>query len=94
MRDALHGALEHYDRVVIPCAGRFTLAEAAVDAGWDASKLHLSDITPFSSLIGYMAAGKDLNGLGVTFAPETDDLRARARERTILVTKADRNRLR
>src|SRR5271166_5378151 len=70
MLQAFKGALGQYDRIVIPCAGRFTLAEAAVDAGWRPEEITCSDVSLFSTVLGYCAAGKDLDELGVTFAGE------------------------
>jgi hypothetical protein len=65
---------------MILCAGRLTLAEAAIDAGWRPEELETSDITPFSSIIGYMASGQELDTLAIMFADEFHDLYVRARE--------------
>ena len=56
-------ASERYERTIIPCAGRFTIAEAAVDAGWKPERLNCSDISIFSSVLGYACAEMDLEGL-------------------------------
>jgi hypothetical protein len=39
------------------CAGRFSVVEAAVKAGFPATKIHASDIGLFSALIGFLADG-------------------------------------
>jgi hypothetical protein len=48
------------------CAGRFSVIEAAVKAGFPAANVHASDIGLFSSLIGYTADdSKHLEDLGI-----------------------------
>jgi hypothetical protein len=80
MLQAFKGALDLYDRVVIPCAGRFTIAEAAVDAGWRPEEIECSDISLFSSVLGYAAAQTDLNALPIEFHSEfADPSRARGK---------------
>src|ERR1700736_4459388 len=83
MLKALQGAKAsgRYDRVVIPCAGRFTIAEAAIDAGWKPEQIECSDISLFSTVLGYACAGRDLEELGVTFHDHLQHLHARARAR-------------
>src|ERR1700751_4327926 len=73
MLQAFKGALDRYDRIIIPCAGRFTLAEAAIDAGWQPEEIECSDVSLFSSILGYCAAGKDLDELGTAFSGELDE---------------------
>jgi hypothetical protein len=48
------------------CAGRFSVIEAAVKSGFASAKVHASDISLFSSLIGYLADdSKRLEDLGI-----------------------------
>jgi hypothetical protein len=48
------------------CAGRFSVIEAAVKAGFPAAKVHASDIGLFPALIGYIADdSKRLEDLGI-----------------------------
>jgi hypothetical protein len=61
-------AKDKHQRLVLPCSGRFTDAETAVNAGWDPARIEASDISLFSSLIGYRAAGKSTGALGVRFS--------------------------
>ena len=47
-------------RLVVPCVGRFTLPQVARAAGWDSEWIETSDISLFSSVVGYHAAGRDI----------------------------------
>jgi len=64
-----------YSTYVIPCTGRFAVAETFVSCGVPTDKIMTSDITLFSSLVGYYICEKDLSELGVTIKskpmPET-----------------------
>ena len=55
-----------YARIVAPCIGRFTVAEAALDAGWAPEDIYTSDVSLFSALLGYQAAGRPLAELGIS----------------------------
>jgi len=59
-----------YSKYVIPCTGRFAVAETFVSCGVPANKIVTSDITLFSSLVGYYICGYDLSKLGVTINSE------------------------
>ena len=58
-------ALGKYDRLVIPCAGSFTAATAAIAAGWKPEQIECSDVSLYSSVIGYLASGKKVASLKV-----------------------------
>src|SRR5207247_11428968 len=67
------------------CAGRFSIIEAVVKSGFQAAKLHASDIGLFSSLIGYLADdSKDLEDLGIRILDP--DLQLRGAERELALT--------
>ena len=61
----LQAARGPYSRVVAPCVGRLTIPHLAVAAGWEARQIEASDISLFSTVLGYCAAGKDLSELNV-----------------------------
>jgi hypothetical protein len=65
-----------YDRVAIPCAGRFSGAIMALRAGYRADQIVASDISLYSALIGELAAGRDPRSLNATIAhlPESPGL--------------------
>jgi len=63
--DQLPRLHKKYKRLVIPCAGRFSLAEVARSSLWKPKQMETSDISLFSSLIGYAFSGRDFDGLGV-----------------------------
>ncbi len=50
--DERGGSLNRY---LIPCAGQFTVAESLVNGGVSPDKIYASDITLFSSALGYLA---------------------------------------
>jgi len=55
----LHG--KGFNKVVIPACGQFTIAKCAKIAGFQNEQLVTSDISLFSSLLGYLYAGKDID---------------------------------
>ena len=58
-----------YRRLVIPCCGKFAIAEVAVNVGWSPEKIDCSDVSLFSSVLGYLASGKPLSALQVSVTP-------------------------
>jgi hypothetical protein len=68
--EALAEAAPRYSRLVIPCVGRFTIAESAYAAKWDMAKLATSDVSLFSSVLGFRFAGRDMAELKVKFCGE------------------------
>lgn len=54
-----------YSTYIVPFAGQFVVAETFVDCGVSPAAIETSDITLFSSLLGYFISGRDLKGLGV-----------------------------
>jgi hypothetical protein len=60
-----HGAR----RVIVPCCGQFTLVKCAITAGFDKKDILASDVSLFSSLLGYYYAGRPLSELPFTIKP-------------------------
>src|ERR1035437_9786862 len=54
-----------YQRLVNPCAGNLTFLQAAVAGGWAPGDCYGSDISLYTSALGYLAAGRKLSELGV-----------------------------
>jgi hypothetical protein len=54
---------DRINRVVVPCAGQFTLVKCAIEAGFQPSEIVASDISFFSSAIGTVYAGRPLASL-------------------------------
>jgi len=71
-KSALRGAIcdviktKPYTNYVIPCTGRFAVAETFISCGIQPNKIITSDITLFSSLVGYYICDNDLGTLEVT----------------------------
>ena len=55
-----------YERVVVPCCGTLSLASAAIEAGFRPEQIEASDISLFSSVLGYLCAGRPLEQLRFT----------------------------
>jgi hypothetical protein len=80
-KSALRGAIcnlvkaKPYTKYVIPCTGRFAVAETFVSCGVDPTKIITSDITLFTSLVGYYICDHELIELGTSIngvaMPET-----------------------
>lgn len=68
----------HYDKIIIPCAGRFTIAEAAVSAGWLPTQIETSDVSLFSTLLGFACSGQNTDRLEILFSDELLPLCAHA----------------
>jgi len=56
---------DKYKRLIIPCVGQFTIPSVAVNSGWLAEKILTSDISLYSSILGYEISGKPLEELGI-----------------------------
>ena len=52
-------------KVIMPCAGKFTLCDVLVKAGFKAENIFASDITLYSTILGYFYSGRDLSKLGI-----------------------------
>lgn len=64
----------HYSRVVVPCCGQFALVKCAIMAGYPRESIIASDISFFSSLLGYLYTGIPISRL--PFKMLDEDLRA------------------
>ena len=54
-----------YTRVVEPCAGAFAMTHLAKQAGYSSKNIEASDVTLFSSVMGYALSGKPLDELNI-----------------------------
>ena len=57
-----------YQRLVVSCAGRFMVPQIARAAGWSASQIRASDVSLFSSVVGYVVSGRPLDELELRFS--------------------------
>jgi hypothetical protein len=55
-----------YTRVTIPAVGQFGMVKAAIEAGFKPSEIYSSDISLFSSILGYVYANKPLDTLPIS----------------------------
>jgi hypothetical protein len=67
---ALTALRSRYRRLVIPCCGRFSIARAAVAAGFEPDAIRCSDMSLFSSVVGAFLGGGNASTLGVAFLNE------------------------
>lgn len=66
-RKYLRALLEYYrergcDRIFIPCTGQNTVVKTALDAGFLPEQIFSSDISLFSSMLGYLYSGQPISG--------------------------------
>lgn len=54
-----------YEKIILPCAGEFNLANIAVEAGFKPEQLYASDISAFSSILGAVFAGEKITDLPI-----------------------------
>src|SRR5690606_11932212 len=59
-----------YDKIVLPAVGEFNLAAIAIEAGFEPDQIYASDISAYSSALGYLFAGKPIDDLGLTLSDE------------------------
>lgn len=64
----LKHARDHYERLVIPCCGKFGGAETAVAAGWKPKQIACSDVSLFSTVVAYHIIGRPLEDLEIRLA--------------------------
>lgn len=55
--------VESYPTLIIPACGQFTLVKCAIEAGYKPENIYASDISLFSSVLGYLFSGQDINQL-------------------------------
>lgn len=63
----LEGLRGKYSKFIVPCAGGLNAAELAVKAGWKAEQIYTSDISLFTSVLGYALTNQPIEKLGVEF---------------------------
>ena len=67
---ALRFLKDKFPVIFLPACGQFTLAKCAIEAGYDKANIHCSDMSLYSSLLGYLYSNKPIDLLGVRVAPE------------------------
>jgi hypothetical protein len=65
LKSFLEKSRSDFSRLIIPAVGKFAGAEVAVSAGWRPEDIYTSDVSLFSSVVGYFLAGKDLRDLEI-----------------------------
>lgn len=54
-----------YTRFVEPCAGTFAMSHLAIQSGYKPENIETSDVSMFSSIMGYAVMGKSIDTLGI-----------------------------
>lgn len=67
---ALSKCVKAYPILHLPAVGQFALAKIAIEAGYKPENLYCSDISLFSSVLGYYYAGKPLSELNINIDAE------------------------
>lgn len=74
-------AASQYQKIVLPCVGRYGGTLVAITSGFQPSQVYASDISLFSGLIGTLASGQDPRTLGaVVNLPHLPELTSIANE--------------
>ncbi|MFP3867683.1 MAG: hypothetical protein ACLFUU_05925 [Desulfobacteraceae bacterium] len=73
LRALLEMARKTAETLIVPCCGLFTIPKIGIDAGFKAANIHASDISLFSSVIGYTASGRPISDLGIEIQEEALD---------------------
>lgn len=55
---------EQYPTLILPAVGQFSLAKCAMEAGYAPEKIFTSDISLFTSLLGYYYTGQPIDDIG------------------------------
>ena len=66
---------ETHPTLYIPCSGTFALVEVALQAGYQPSNIITSDISLFSSMLGYYITNRDIDELNYKICIESEDER-------------------
>lgn len=61
----LQGMARNYERMIIPCAGTFTIGELALKAGFKPHAIQMSDISLYSAALGCVITGQHADSLNV-----------------------------
>ena len=64
----LKKVIKKYPKVHIPCVGEYTLVKSAIEAGYTTKQITCSDISLFSTLLGYFFMDKPIDSLSVTLS--------------------------
>ena len=59
---ALRGS---YDRLLVPCAGAFTVPDIALQAGWQPEQIEASDVSLYTTLVGASITGTAVESLEI-----------------------------
>lgn len=74
LKPLLQSALKSgYTRVVEPCAGAFAMSHLAAQVGYKGSQIEASDVSMFTSIMGYAIMGKSLEELEIKAEGFTDE---------------------
>jgi len=57
-----------YDTLMVPAVGQFAIPKIAIEAGFRKSSIYTSDISLFSTILGYLFSGKRIDSIGFTLA--------------------------
>ena len=53
----------NYDKIIIPACGEFTIIKCALEAGFKPEQIYASDISLYSSLLGFIFSGQSVDDL-------------------------------
>ena len=68
--EAFRTLAKKYDRLVVPCCGQMAIPLTALKAGWKPEQIFASDVSLFSSVLGYYIMKTPLTGLKIEICGE------------------------
>ena len=63
-----------YEKIIIPCCGNFTIPLVAADAGWEPKNIITSDISLYTTALGYAIQGRPFEELSLDISHPYWDL--------------------
>ena len=66
IKTMMNGACKNgYTKFIEPCAGAFAMSHLAVQAGFQANQIHTSDVSMFTTIMGYAITEQSLENLHI-----------------------------
>lgn len=64
---------DKFQILILPAIGQFSLAKCAIEAGYEKRNIFTSDMSLYSTLLGYLYSGKNILDLGIQVSPTHEE---------------------
>ena len=78
-----------YEKFVETCSGSLAVSILATETGWKPSEIEASDVTLYSSVLGYLCGGRDLSELNVQLDGEPLELEGSPERQAAIILYTD-----